>query len=546
MADRYSIDPAMAAAAWLGSLNVALDRQSATAVVDLFTENCYWRDVVAFSWDVQWVHGREGIARVMLADIADLRPRGFVVSEANTGPTRVTRVGREVIEVFHAFRTNYGSGKGIVRLVADDSSPIGVRAWTILTTLQCWHGDEPRPAGLRRAGRGFDRTATTQTWAQRRAEIDAFENRDPDVLIVGGGQAGVMVATQLGEMGVEALVVDRHSRIGDNWHRRYDFLGLHTQTDLVHFALMPFPDAFAAYLPKDKLAKWFEHYVEALDISYWPNTEFVLGQYDDGTGRWVVTLSAGGSEARMRLRHMVMAMGTDPGTPNRPRLPGLETFTGPVLHTSEFRTGAPFAANRVLQRLRASGMRIDCSADETGYVMKLHRNRGGYYIDVGCSELITRRQIGLLQYEQIENWVPSGLLLRNGTRLEFDAVILARGYINQQANLTSNFGADVAAKVGTVLGLDENGEYANTFRPTAQRGLWFSGGRIATCRQYSRYLAVQIKGRAERCQPPLSAVAGPAAGGNQRGRRDLPARAFLEDIRPGMGVPGSPRPGSFS
>jgi cation diffusion facilitator CzcD-associated flavoprotein CzcO len=579
MINRNPIEPATAVAAWLSAFNEALAEQDADAVTQLFTEDCYWRDIVAFSWDVQWAHGRKDVAQVMLGDIADIKPRDFHVCESNTAPIRIERVGRDVIEAFHAFDTNYGGGKGIVRLVADDSSPIGVRAWTILTTLHNLTGDEPTPTGVRKPGIGFDRTSTTQTWAQRRAEVVAFENRDPDVLVVGGGHSGVMVAAQLVEMGVDTLVVDRHPRVGDNWRRRYDFLALHTKTDVVHFPFMPFPDTFPEYLPKDKLANWFEHYIEALNIPYWASTEFISGRYDYDTERWDVTLRVGDSEKCLRPRHIVEATGADAGAPNRPNLPGLDSFIGPVLHTSEFRTGKDFADKRVLvvgvgtsahdvaydmnrhgakvtmvqrgsttvinldsanipfaqftsgrpleecdllsaqdftspllielcvsltkktneldggllARLRAVGMRIDSGEDETGYVMKLHRYRGGYYINVGCSELVASREISLLQYEQIAGFVPSGLELRDGTRVELDAIILGTGYVNQQVNVARHFGPAVAERVGGIIGLDDKGEYANTFRPTAQRSLWFSGGGFASCRPYSRYLAVQIK-----------------------------------------------------
>lgn len=559
-----SIDPRTATATWLHLFNEALAEKDVDKVTELFTDDSYWRDILSFSWTLQWVHGRKDMACRMLGDINDIKPRNFQVAGSNTEPMRLERIGRDVIEAFFTFHTEYGFGKGVVRLVADRSSPIGVCAWTILTTLHCLNGDEPLPVGVRKS---------------RSALTASFENGDPDVLVIGGGHAGVMVAAQLGEMGVATLVVDRHPRIGDNWRRRYDCLRLHTKTDVVHFPLMPFPDAFPTYLPKDKLANWFEHYVEALDINYWVNTEFLSGCYDQHAGRWDVALRVGGFERHLRPRHLIQATGADAGTPNRPKLPGLDTFAGPVLHTSEFHTGKDFAGERVLvvgvgtsahdvahdmhrhgarvtmvqrgsitvinldsanipfgdftrgrpldecdllaaldfthplliqlcvnltratneldrellERLAAIGMEIDCGEDETGYVMKLHRYRGGYYINVGGSELIADRTVGLLQYAQIEQFVPAGVRLRDGTRLEFDAVILATGYVNQKANVAQFFGPEVAARVGAIIGLDDQGEYANTFRPTAQRALWFSGGGFASCRPYSRYLAVQVK-----------------------------------------------------
>lgn len=573
------MDAAAVVARWLGVFNEALAARDAAAVAGLFTDDCYWRDIVALSWDVGWVHGRREVAEVMLVDIADVAPQDFAVSGSNSAPVRVERLGREVIEVFHSFSTKYGLGKGVLRLVADESSPLGVSAWTMLTTLYCLNGDEPAPAGVRPAGIGFDRTATTETWAQRRAHRYAFADRDPDVLVVGGGHSGVMVAAQLGQIGVDTLVIDRHPRVGDNWRRRYDFLALHNQTDVVHFPVLAFPDVFPEYLPKDRLAAWFEHYVEVLDIPFWTSTEFVSARYDEAEQRWQVTVRVDGAERQLRPRHIVQATGADAGTPNRPALPGLDDFTGPVLHTSQFRAGTDFTGQRVLivgvgtsahdvaydmhrhganvtmvqrdsttiinidsanlpfaeysngrpieeadllsaldftnplliqlcvnltkktneldgellQQLRAVGMQIDSGEDETGYVMKLHRYRGGYYINVGASELIANRDVALMQYDDIDTFVASGIKLNDGTLIDFDAVILATGYLNQQANVAQYFGPEVAAKIGGIIGLDERGEYANTFRPTAQRALWFSGGGFASCRPYSRYLAIQIK-----------------------------------------------------
>ena len=81
--------------------------------------------------------------------------------------------------------------------------------------------------------------------------------------MVGGGQAGLAVAARLTQLQVDTLIVDREKRIGDNWRNRYHALALHNQVQVNHFPYMPFPPNWPTYIPKDKLAGWFEAYVEA-------------------------------------------------------------------------------------------------------------------------------------------------------------------------------------------------------------------------------------------------------------------------------------------
>ena len=106
------------------------------------------------------------------------------------------------------------------------------------------------------------------------------------MLVVGGGQAGLATAARLRALGVDTLIVDRHPRIGDNWRRRYHSLTLHNEVHVNHLPLMPFPSTFPVFIPKDKLANWFESYVENLDLNYWTGTQLTAGHYDEAAQRW--------------------------------------------------------------------------------------------------------------------------------------------------------------------------------------------------------------------------------------------------------------------
>ena len=94
------------------------------------------------------------------------------------------------------------------------------------------------------------------------------------MLVVGGGQAGLSIAARLTQLQIDTLVVDREARIGDNWRNRYHALVLHNQTHANHLPYMHFPPTWPTYIPKDKLAAWFEAYVESMELNYWTGTEF--------------------------------------------------------------------------------------------------------------------------------------------------------------------------------------------------------------------------------------------------------------------------------
>jgi putative flavoprotein involved in K+ transport len=121
------------------------------------------------------------------------------------------------------------------------------------------------------------------------------------------------------------------------------------------------------------------------------------------------------------------------------------------------------------------------------------RRGGGYYFNVGCSDLIISGKIGLIQFADIERFVTQGARLRDGSIVPTELLVLATGYKNQQDTVRLYLGDEIADRIGPVWGFDERGELRNMWRQTAQPGLWFTAGSLAQCRIFSRYLALQIK-----------------------------------------------------
>ena len=149
----------------------------------------------------------------------------------------------------------------------------------------------------------------------------------------------------------------------------------------------------------------------------------------------------------------------------------------------------------LLDGLTKAGFKLDFGDDETGHQMKFRRRHGGYYLDCGCSELIAKGEVGLIQNEDTDHYVESGLLMKDGTIEQADLIVTATGYQSQETVVREMLGDAVAEKVGQIWGIAPNGEIANMFVATPQPGLWFSGGGFAHCRIYSHYIAMGIKVR---------------------------------------------------
>ena len=169
-----------------------------------------------------------------------------------------------------------------------------------------------------------------ENWADRLARQRAYADRDPAVLVVGGGQAGLMIAARLHQLGVDTLIVDRHERIGDNWRKRYHSLTLHNEMQVNHLPYMPFPPTWPVFIPKDMLANWFELYVEAMELNSGPPRSSSPPPTMSGA-RWTVTLKrADGSERVMHPRHVVFCNRRQHHPLGTPDLPGLADFKGAV------------------------------------------------------------------------------------------------------------------------------------------------------------------------------------------------------------------------
>lgn len=559
---------------WLDRFESALISGDAGAANELFHTDAWWRDLLAFAWDLRTAQGSEEIGAFLTE-----RSGQEGLSIAMLGDTDLVEAGEEPwVQAMFEFTTELAHGRGVLRLVRREGA---WKAWTVMTAMDGLVGHEESTGSRRPRGGAQGTGRSERNWTESRKRQQEFTAGEPQVLVVGAGHGGLGLAARLGCLGVDTLVIDHSPRIGDSWRNRYDSLVLHDPVWYDHLPYVPFPASWPVYSSKDKLADWLESYASTMELNVWTGTQLVDSNYDHVSGEWSVTLlRADGSRRTVRPRHVVLATGVSGTEPNIPDIRGATTFGGTLCHSHGFPHGADFADRKavvvgscnsghdiaqelyeggadvtmvqrsatyvvsvagsgiamaglydetgppteiadligasfpfravpelhrattsamadfdkeMLAGLEKSGFLLSSGIDGTGPLMLFLQKGGGYYINVGASELIAEGKIKIKAGVEVERLTATGLELADGSAFDADIVVLATGYRGMIDTARRLLGDDVADRCGPVWGLDEEGELRGVWRRSGHDGLWFMGGNLAMARFYGKFLALQIK-----------------------------------------------------
>lgn len=149
----------------------------------------------------------------------------------------------------------------------------------------------------------------------------------------------------------------------------------------------------------------------------------------------------------------------------------------------------------MLRALADAGFAVDFGEDGSGIIGKYLRRGGGYFIDVGSTQVIASGEVKVKQGVTVDHLEADRVVFSDGSSLSVDIIVLATGYRNMRETARAILGDDVADRCGEVWGLDPEGELRTVWRPSGHPGTWFMAGNLLQSRHYSRYLALQIKAR---------------------------------------------------
>jgi putative flavoprotein involved in K+ transport len=580
---------------WLAALGAALGRGDAAAAAALFGDDCYWRDLVSFTWNITTAEGNANVRQMIEGAVIPAKPSAWQIDGEATVASGMT-------ESWIRFETPVARGYGHLRLK-------GGKAWTLLTTMQELKGHEEHKGPTRELGTELVARRGKKTWLEQRQQEDAElgVTMQPYVLIIGGGQGGIALGARLRRLNVPTIIVEKNERPGDSWRRRYKSLCLHDPVWYDHLPYIPFPEHWPIFSQKDKIADWLEMYTKVMELNYWVSTECKSARYDDSRKEWTVEVVRNGKPMTLRPRQLVLATGGS-GFPKMPSVPGMDTFKGELQHSSQHKGAEGYKGKKAVvigsntsahdicvalweegadvtmvqrgsslvargellgkltlnalysetalqagittekadlimastpyqlmasqhvpayvelkrldadfyARLEKVGFMLDFGEDGSGVYMKAMRIGGGYYIDTGGSDLLIDGSIKLKSKVGVERVGQRSIVLTDGTELPADLIVFATGYGTPDNFVARLLGKQVADKVGKVWGLGSNtrgdlgpweGELRNMWKPTHQEAFWIHGGNLHLSRQYSQYLALQLKARMEGIATPVYALA---------------------------------------
>ncbi|KAG1861489.1 hypothetical protein C8R48DRAFT_711748 [Suillus tomentosus] len=549
--DPSNVSSSEVATEWLNAFSAAITQSDTAAVVDLFLEDGFWKDVIALTWDFRTFEGRKDIkklldARLVATGLNELR---LLQSEPLNEPVLQTVYPDLVwLRFCFGFTTKHGKGTAVAYLV-----PLPDSKWKAYTLMTCLNSltDFPQKLGPLR-----NWETDHGSWEEKRRQETEFSNNDPTVIVIGAGHSGLETAARLKYIGVPTLVIDKKPRVGDSWRDRYKALCLHT-------TICSFPPTWPVYTPAAKLADWLEAYASFLELDVWTASTITKTSWNESTKTWSVEVDRGVKGTRvLTVKHLVFATGSG-GRPKVPDIPGKASFKGSAVHSSEFKSAADHigkkaivvgccnSAHDIAQDFCSHGVHITMfqrsstlviSQESVAAMLGVVYNEDvpteladtyntslpwavvrrlqqrmvpmvaettdkaildglakvGFKTNLGIHgtgllSLYLERGGGYYNGSAIESFTENGLRFADGTELQADIIVFATGYGDPRDFMREVCGDQVASKITRVWGLDEEGQSAGVWRYCGHDGLWFANGDFALLRFHSLHLAMQIK-----------------------------------------------------
>ena len=308
---------------FLDKFDAALGAGDVEAVARLFAKESYWRDLVAFTWNIKTMEGRDQIRDMLRHCLKRVKPSGWRVAE---GETATETDG--VLESWISFETEIARGYGLIRIKDG-------LIWTLLTTMAELKGHEEKAGFTRSLGARHGVNPGAKTWKELRDEETEKLGTEtqPYVLIIGGGQGAIGLGARLRQLGVPTIIVEKNERPGDSWRKRYKSLCLHDPVWYDHLPYIDFPKNWPVFSPKDKIGDWLEMYAKVMELNYWTKTTAKSAKYDPKKKEWTVVVDRDGKEVTLRPKQLVFATGMS-SKPVLPRFKGMKSFKGEQHHSS--------------------------------------------------------------------------------------------------------------------------------------------------------------------------------------------------------------------
>ena len=162
-----------------------------------------------------------------------------------------------------------------------------------------------------------------------------------DIVVIGAGPAGLAVSACLRDVGLAHTLLEREASVASTWRKHYERLHLHTVKGYSALPGMPWPAGTPQYPSREQVVAYFTRY--AVERAIAPAFGVDVQSITRDTDRFTLITNS----ATLHPKFVVMATGYN-GVPTRPSIPGIDTFDGSVVHSSEYCSAKAFSGLRTL------------------------------------------------------------------------------------------------------------------------------------------------------------------------------------------------------
>ncbi|KZL72461.1 flavin-containing monooxygenase [Colletotrichum tofieldiae] len=327
-------DPNETSRSVVAGLSAALQQRHHPDVESFFAvPSAHWKDTLALTAHLRTFKGGNRIATALL-ELHNQRKVGEF--QFHSGQVLTATEDLKWLDCSFSFKTALPKAlcQGRMMLVpsVQEAEHCQWKIWSLSTWLTEWE-EHPEDEALLRVSS---------------APITESDCISTDVLVIGGGNAGLILAGRLKALNVDYVVVDRNEKVGDNWSQRYDCMRFHVYKSFCETPYIPYPQSSNDGLTRDQLAAQIKTFAQEFDLGrrVLHGTTVAATTYNPAIQSWSVELKTGQRRRYLSCKCLVLATGAGfSGAAPIPDLPGQEQFKGLNLHSVNFRNAKELAAN---------------------------------------------------------------------------------------------------------------------------------------------------------------------------------------------------------
>lgn len=353
------IDADKEASIFLDRFHTAVSNHDWDAFRFLFLEDvAWWRDSLSLTFDRRTLRGRDAIVDMWREMTPSKKPTKFVIDEKATYGLKPvwSRMAPQLatLDVPFAFQTESPASNnvGLAKLVpVHHDDKIEFKIWVCRVAADSITGQEferlprQRPSMIKASQRGHPRP-------QGLPELN--DNDVLDAVVVGGSMSGIANAIMLDAGGTNVAVFEAEACVGQNWADRYNGATLHHTTDMMQLPYFPVPTNgdFSKFMTGPQLMQYCSAAVTDLKLPVFSGVKVSSSSFDTSRDIWTVLLTdvKTGQEKTFLAKNLVLATGflVNKDNINKPNLQDQHLFKGPVQHSEEYRTAAPYQDAKVV------------------------------------------------------------------------------------------------------------------------------------------------------------------------------------------------------